>query len=126
MPTTERVHSRRCATVALTVLLLVSTPVDVLASTTLPGTESVDSTPTTTEEAPKTSAPPTTAPDTAPPDTVVGEEAPDEGASTLTWIAIIATVGLLGVAAWWMVRKSRQSGPVNRMDDDWPGDSEVI
>lgn len=49
----------------------------------------------------------------------------DDDADALTWIAIAATLVLLGVAVWWMARRtSPGAGP--RMDDDWPGDSEVI
>ena len=118
MPTTNRARTRRGVTAAVAALLLVSTPVAVLASPSPPGTETVDSTPPTTPE--------TSAPDTATPDTTAGEEATGTDATALTWIAIFAAIGLLGIAVWWMVRSSGRSGPVSRMDDDWPGDSEVI
>ena len=122
MPTTDRARTRRGVTAALALLLLVSAPVEVLASSSPPDTATVDSAPTTTPE----SEPETTAPETATPDTTVGVEATGTGATTVTWIAIFAAIGLLGIAAWWMVRSSDRSGPASRMDDDWPGDSEVI
>ena len=50
----------------------------------------------------------------------------DDPADALTWIAVGASILLLGAAVWWMVRREGGDGPDQRMDDDWPGNSEVI
>jgi hypothetical protein len=122
MPTTDRARTRRGVTAAVAAVLLVFTPVEILASTSPPDSETADSTPTTTPA----TEPEATAPDTTAPDTTTGEGTTGTDATTLTWITIIAAIGLLGIAVWWMVRSNGRSGPVSRMDDDWPGDSEVI
>lgn len=55
-----------------------------------------------------------------------GDEATGADATKVTRVAIFGAIGLLDVAAWWMVRGSDRSGPVSRTDDDWPGHSGVI
>lgn len=122
MPTTDRAWTRRSVTAVVAALMLVSTPIVALASTSPLGTEILSSTPTTTPE----SGPETTAPQTSTLVTAVGEEATATDATPVTWIAIVAAIGLLVIAAWWMVRSSDRPGPANGMDDDWPGDPGVI
>lgn len=51
----------------------------------------------------------------------------DDAADALTWLAVGASVALVGVAAWWLVRRVEDGHTdVSPMDDDWPGGSEVI
>lgn len=47
-------------------------------------------------------------------------------ATAITWIAIVAAVALIGVAAWWMLRRDAHDDAPPHPDDDWPTDSEVI
>lgn len=113
--------------VALTIAIFVcSWPVSVsLASSDEPSpTEGGD---VTTETTTPDTTPDTTS-DTSEPDSTVvdGVPAEDDDANALTWIAIVATVALLGVAVWWMVRSTDRAGPIQPMDDDWPDRSEVI
>lgn len=133
MPTSERYRSGRWVAVALAALVLVAMPAHVFATAEPSSSDTVvddvpaSTPPEPTESAPTESTPTETAPaeTAAPTPTVPGEE-PDVDATAITWIAVIAAGVLVGVAVWWMVRSSRGDGPVRRMDDDWPTDSEVI
>ena len=92
-----------------------------------PGTTEPDTTePDTTE--PDTTEPDTTEPDTTEPGTTdAGDGASsDDDADALTWVAIAGALALIGITIWWMMRSSANGQPRDRMDDDWPGQSEVV
>lgn len=84
-----------------------------------------------TTEPPATEPPETEPPATEPPaetDPPSTETAPGEGGSdvdtTVTVIGVLAFVGLIGVAAWWMVRRrddDEPHPPAPRFDDPLPG-----
>ena len=67
----------------------------------------------------------TTAPDTTAPDAGDGASS-DDDADALTWAAVAGALALIGITIWWMMRSSANGPPRDRMDDDWPGRSEVI
>ena len=86
----------------------------------------------TTQPAPTTT--PTTVVSTVPAETTV----PDDGglvgvdstgsrdSTTITWIGIVAAVALIGIAAWWMLRRDDHDDYPSHPGDDWPTDTEVI
>jgi hypothetical protein len=124
---------RRSAVAALTVLVCLVAPFGGLAVGAAPPDTSatVAVSDTTIASTPPVSPSPATTPETTEPDTttptpsVVGGAPDDDDAHALTWFAIIAAIALLGIAAWWMLRRDDGLG-VQRMDDDWPSDSSVI
>jgi hypothetical protein len=128
---------RRWAVAALTVVVALApsfgalaagaAPPDTAASVAVSDSSTDETTPdpgTPESTPPETAAPETTTDQTTPTPSVVGGDTDDS--TTLTWIAIIAAVALLGLAVWWMLRRGDDSIDVQRMDDDWPSDSSVI
>lgn len=60
-------------------------------------------------------------------DGLVGVDATGSSEATaITWIGIVAAVALIGVAAWWMLRRNENDDYPSPPADDWPSDSEVI
>ena len=58
---------------------------------------------------------------------LVGVDQPGSRDTTaITWISIVAAVALIGLAAWWMLRRSGSDDFPPAPDDDWPSGSEVI
>jgi hypothetical protein len=93
---------RVAAKMAVGILVVVATalPAGPLASATV---EPDNSTPTT-EAPPEATEPPVE--DTIPDDTLVGAGEPDSDIDgTVAAIAVVGFVLLVGVAAWWMVRR---------------------
>jgi hypothetical protein len=91
--------------------------------------EPSDSTPST--EAPSEPPPDGTAPpadDTTPDDTLVAAGEPDSDiAGTVAAIAVVGFVLLVGVAAWWMVRRSNpDAGPKPPVPPSGPPPSDLI
>ncbi len=85
-----------------------------------------DTTPATTEPAPpETTVPEDSTPDeSTPDDTLVGAGNPDDDIdTTVAVIAIVGFVILLGVASWWMVRRSNPDAqPMPPPDGSPPSD----
>lgn len=135
MPRTDRHVRRRVATTLAVAVCLFSVALAPSSAgawfTAAPTTDPLaESTPETTP--PETTVPDTTLPDTAVTETtpsapvvVGGEPSDDTTATTITWIAVVAALALVIIAGWWMLRRDGQD-TVARMDDDWPGDSDVI
>jgi hypothetical protein len=142
MPANDR-SGRRWAIAALTVVVcLAPSPGAITLGAAPPDTSATGSTSdnTTDETTPDPPTPESTPPETAPsenttpqsttptPSVVGGVTDTDDadGATTITFLAIIAAIALLGIAVWWMLRREDDGVGAPRMDDDWPNDSSVI
>jgi hypothetical protein len=98
-------------------------------NSTQPVMSEPDDTPTGDTTPDDTEPDETTPEDTTPGDgTTAGADGGADGqdVTALTWLAVLGTLALVGVAAWWMVRHGEADRRVGRMDDDWPGESDVI
>lgn len=81
-------------------------------------------------------APGDTTPGTAPEEGIPASNAPSDGSASATahddddittwalWIAVVAALGLLGTAMWWMPRRPDEQPPPS--DSDWPRGNELI
>lgn len=120
-------HRRRVLVAVGFVLGAVLSPLAASASGDAIGVAAVpDSEPPTEPTA--SSVPEATAPSTsAPSEEPAVESTREEGDATspaALWIGVILATSLLGVAAWWMLRRTDDREPPS--DPDWPDTSDVI
>ena len=123
MATTERTKWLWVAIIAMTVVVTLPARVGLATTEAATAVTLAEAVPPTTSE---TTAPDTTTPDTTEPETTEAGTTGGDDADTLTWIAVVSALALMGVAVWWMVRSTGGDRPQQKMDDDWPDRSHVV